>query len=88
MRDEASTLGIASGTVGAGRRQRERRQELGQESLPEETPDAGPPKTLLSSIPRSSVRPSDKLWRSPFWEGDWKDIGPSAKAVPAPSQAP
>lgn len=70
MSDRASSLNIASGAIGQGRSV----PRLGQRS----TSDVG----LLDSMDRavlvagknstaSSVK--NRIWRSPFWEGGWKE---------------
>ncbi|KIO28831.1 hypothetical protein M407DRAFT_242877 [Tulasnella calospora MUT 4182] len=70
MSDRASSLGIASGAIGQGRIV----PHLGQRS----TSDVG----LLNSTERTALVASknsvagsvnNRVWRSPFWEGGWKE---------------
>ncbi|KAG8850572.1 hypothetical protein FRB96_009663 [Tulasnella sp. 330] len=85
MHDQASSLGIASGTIGQSRAPQLVRMRLAsQEAMdvrgrtePRELQVEGQASASTTPTPLPSTRPADRPWRSPFWEGGWKNFSTS-----------
>ncbi|KAG8891179.1 hypothetical protein FRB99_003800 [Tulasnella sp. 403] len=69
MSDGASSLSIASGVIGKGR---------STKRMPRSVTDVG----VLGKDERHNLatRPRHATWRSPFWEGGWKELAKDAPA--------
>lgn len=89
IHEQASSLGIASGTIGQSRAPQLVRMRLASREAtgvpartePRELQVVGegqvnPSMRAAISLPSSrlSSRPADRPWRSPFWEGGWKGM--------------
>lgn len=93
MPDEASTLGIASGIVGQGRTPQAVRLRIGGK-VPPGLPTSAQEliveddQSYSAQVPSMTAsRSRDRPWRSPFWEGGWRDVLPSTVEFESASRA-
>ncbi|KAG9007295.1 hypothetical protein FRB94_014510 [Tulasnella sp. JGI-2019a] len=92
MHDQASSLGIASGTIGQSRAPQLVRMRLASreaigvpariEPRVLQVDGEGDRPSAKATPPLPAPRVAERPWRSPFWEGGWKDV---TKSNPSPT---